>query len=354
MLQLCAELVDIPSVSHDEDRLVTHLEARLRQVPWLEVVRVANSLVARTALGRPQRLILAGHTDTVPANGNAGARIEGDTLWGLGSADMKGGLALALHLARTVDEPAVDMTYVFYECEEVDTRFNGLRRLLADRPDLLVGDAAVLAEPTDAVVEAGCQGSVRVAVRLAGVRAHAARPWMGRNAVHRLGPVLTRLASYEERRPVLNGCTFRESLQAVGLSAGVAGNVVPDRAELTISHRFAPDRSVAEALDHVRTVVGDVLEDGDAFELLDAAEAAQPALDHPLLAALVAGSGRPPRAKLGWTDVAFFSAAGIPATNFGPGDPTLAHTAQERVERSSLEAAFSSLHRLVVDGAGAG
>lgn len=349
LLQLCAELVDIPSVSHAEDRLAGWLEARLREVPWLEVVRVANSLVARTTLGRPQRLILAGHTDTVPPNGNAGARIDGDTLWGLGSADMKGGLAVALQLARTVEDPVVDMTYVFYECEEVDTRFNGLRKLLAERPDLLAGDAAILGEPTDALVEAGCQGSVRVAVRLAGVRAHAARPWMGRNAIHRLGPVLTRLASYEERRPVLNGCVFREALQAVGVTAGVAGNVVPDRADLTISHRFAPDRSLSDAVAHVRTIVGDALEESgdDEFEVLDAADAAPPALDHPLLASLVTSTGHLPRAKLGWTDVAFFSAAGIPATNFGPGDPTLAHTAEERVERSSLDAAFSTLHRLV-------
>ena len=354
LLELCAELVDIPSVSHHEERLADHVEARLREVPWLEVTRVANNVVARTGLGRPHRLVLAGHTDTVPANGNAGARIEGDTLWGLGAADMKGGLAVALHLAATVEHPAVDMTYVFYECEEVDSRFNGLRRLLAERPELLAGDAAILGEPTDAVVEAGCQGSLRVAVRLAGARAHTARPWMGRNAIHRLGPLLTRLASYEERRPSIGGCTFREAMQAVGVSAGVAGNVVPDRAELIINHRFAPDRSVAQAVDHVRTVVGGVVDDTgeDELEVLDASEPAPPALDHPLLASLVASTGQPPRAKLGWTDVSFFSAAGIPATNFGPGDPTLAHTAQERVERSSLEAALVCLRRLVTGGAG--
>lgn len=349
LLALTAELVDIPSVSHDEEAITAWFEAELRAVPWLEVERVERNLVARTNLGRPSRLILAGHTDTVPVNGNDRARVEGDTLWGLGSCDMKGGLAVQLELARTVSEPVVDVTYVFYECEEVASEFNGLVKLLRERPDLLAGDAAILGEPTDARVEAGCQGTFRAAVRLAGARAHTARPWMGRNAIHRLGAVLDRLASYEERRPVLNDCEFREALQAVGVKGGVAGNVVPDAAEVTINHRFAPDRSVDEAVAHVREVLDGVLDEagGDTFEVLDANAPAPPALDHPLLASLVASTGQPPRAKLGWTDVSFFAAAGIPATNFGPGDPTLAHSRDERLERTSIEAAFAALHRLI-------
>jgi succinyl-diaminopimelate desuccinylase len=354
LLQLCATLVDIPSVSHDEEAITGWLEAQLRDVPWLDVTRVDRNLVARTSLGRSMRLILAGHTDTVPVNENAKARVEGDTLWGLGSADMKGGLAVFLELARTVSEPAVDVTYVFYECEEVAAEHNGLVKLLGSRPDLLAGDAAILGEPTDARVEAGCQGTLRAAVRLTGERAHTARPWMGRNAIHRLGAVLARLASYEERRPVLNDCEFREALQAVGVSGGVAGNVVPDAAEVTINHRFAPDRTVDEAVEHVRSVLGDSFDPslGDTFELRDSAAPAPPSLDHPLLASLVASSGHPPRAKLGWTDVSFFAGAGIPATNFGPGDPTLAHTRDEHVERASIEAAYAALHRLVVAGPG--
>ena len=352
LLDLTATLVDIPSVSHDEEAITGWLEAQLRDVPWLDVTRVERNLVARTQLGRPMRLVLAGHTDTVPVNDNASARVEGDTLWGLGSADMKGGLAVFLELARTVSEPAVDVTYVFYECEEVAAVHNGLVKLLRSSPELLRCDAAILGEPTDAQVEAGCQGTLRAAVRLAGERAHTARPWMGRNAIHRLGAVLERLAAYDERRPVLNGCEFREALQAVAVSGGVAGNVVPDRAEVMINHRFAPDRTVDEAVAHLRAVLDGVLDPdgGDELEVVDSAAPAPPSLDHPLLASLVASSGQPPRAKLGWTDVSFFAGAGIPATNFGPGDPTLAHSRDERVERASIEAAYATLRRLLVEG----
>ncbi|HEX7166388.1 MAG TPA: M20/M25/M40 family metallo-hydrolase, partial [Acidimicrobiales bacterium] len=204
------------------------------------------------------------------------------------------------------------------------------------------------------LVEAGCQGTMRVALRLAGARAHTARPWMGRNAIHRLGPVLDALASYEERRVELNGCEFREAMQAVGVTGGVYGNVVPDLVELTVNHRFAPDRSVEEALDHVRSVLcgpaGFDAAAGDELEVLDEAPAAPASLDHPLLAALVTASGAAPRAKLGWTDVAFFAAAGIPATNFGPGDPTIAHTRDERVDRAPIERVHAALHALLVGG----
>ena len=353
LLARCAELVDIPSVSHTEEAIADFIEAELRAVPWLEVTRVANNVVARTSLGRAQRLVIAGHTDTVPVNDNDRARIEGDTLWGLGSCDMKGGLTVALELARTLAEPAVDVTYVFYECEEVAAEFNGLRTLLDSRPDLLECDAAILGEPTNARIEAGCQGTLRLEVTLTGERAHTARPWMGRNAIHRLGPLLARLAAYEERRPVINDCEFREALQAVSVSGGVAGNVVPDEVVLRINHRFAPDRTPAEAEAHVVSVLADAVDVdglGDAVELLDMSPAAQPGLDHPLLQSLVSVSGEKPMAKLGWTDVAFFAGAGIPAVNFGPGDPTIAHSRDERVERSQLDRAYAVLRQLLLAG----
>ncbi|HET7489061.1 MAG TPA: succinyl-diaminopimelate desuccinylase [Acidimicrobiales bacterium] len=339
-----AELVDIPSVSHDEAAIADHVEAMLRAVPWLAVDRIGHNVVARTALGRPHRLVLAGHVDTVPPNGNERARVEGDVLWGVGSADMKAGCAVILELARTVADPACDVTYVLYECEEVEARFNGLRRLLAERPDLVAGDAAVLCEPTGALVEAGCQGTLRIAVTLTGERAHTARPWTGRNAIHRLGPLLERAATYEGRRPVLDGCEFAEALSAVRVTGGVANNVVPDAATVHLNHRYAPDRGATEAYARLREFLGATIDEaaGDTVELVDFADGAAPGLGHPLLAGLVAGAG-PPRAKLGWTDVAFFSARGIPATNFGPGDPTLAHSAGERVDRSQLERVFSSL-----------
>jgi succinyl-diaminopimelate desuccinylase len=347
LLARTAQLVDIPSVSHNEEVITDLIEAELRAVPWLTVDRVAHTVVARTSFGREQRLILAGHTDTVPPNGNERARLDGDVLWGLGSADMKSGVAVLLELATTMDAPAMDVTYIFYECEEVASEYSGLLKLEAERPDLLVGDAAVLAEPTGARVEAGCQGTLRIAVTMMGERAHTARPWMGRNAIHRLGAVLDLVAAYEERRPVLNGCEFREALQAVKVEGGVAGNVVPDRATVYLNHRFAPDRTAEEATEHVRSVVAPALEAGDRFELLDSARPAPPALDHPIFARLVARVDGQPMAKLGWTDAAFFAARGTPATNFGPGDPNVAHNAAERVERHEIERVHAALAALL-------
>ncbi|HMJ78014.1 MAG TPA: succinyl-diaminopimelate desuccinylase, partial [Iamia sp.] len=279
--------------------------------------------------------------------GNGRARIEGDTLWGLGAADMKSGLAVMLDLARTVPEPGADVTYVFYAREEVAAEHSGLGELARERPDLLAGDLAILGEGSRAGVEAGCQGTLRIEVRLAGIRSHSARPWMGRNAIHRLGPVLDAVAAVPERRPVLAGCEFREALQAVKVEGGVAGNVVPDLAVVTLNHRFAPDRTVDEAVAHVRSVVEPFLEDGDQFELVDAAPAAAPAVDHPRLARVIADHGMEVRSKLGWTDVARFSALGVPAVNIGPGDPTLAHTVDERVERAPLEACHAALIALI-------
>ena len=346
LLKLTADLVDIPSVSHGEAAVTDHLEALLAPIPWLSLTRVGENLVARTALGRDRRLLLAGHTDTVPANGNERARVEGDVLWGLGACDMKSGVAVLAELARTVPEPAVDATYVFYECEEVDSAFNGIERLFRERPDLLEADAALLAEPTSARVEAGCQGTMRVEVAMTGERAHTARAWLGRNAIHRLGPLLAAVGAYEGRQVTIDGCHFREGLQVVRVGGGVANNVVPDRATATLNHRFAPDRTPEEAEAHVRSVVGEV----DEFIVTDCAVAAPPALGHPLLQAVLAASGGEAYGKLGWTDVARFASRGVPATNFGPGDPSLAHSAGERVVRQEIDAVYGVLRTVLEAG----
>jgi succinyl-diaminopimelate desuccinylase len=351
LLGRTADLVAVPSVSLAEDALATRVEAELRAVDGLDVERVGDNVVARTHLGRSTRLVLAGHLDTVPPDGNAVARIDGDVLWGVGSADMKGGLAVMLELARQVRHPAVDVTWVFYAAEEIAAVHNGLGHLFRDRPDLVAGDVAVLGEPTGGALEAGCQGSMRLRVTIAGQRAHTARPWMGRNAIHRAGEVLAVLASYEPRRPVLDGCEYREALQAVAIEGGVAGNVVPDRAVITVNRRFAPDRTARQAEAEVRALLESVLDPGDDIEVVDEAGAAPPGLAHPLLQALRDRNQLPVRAKLGWTDVARFAAAGIPAVNFGPGDSALAHTAEERVERSSLDAVYASLADLLRAGA---
>lgn len=344
LLALAAELVAIPSLSHGEATIADRVEAELRAVPWLAVDRVGDNVVARTELGRHRRLLLAGHLDTVP--GEPGGRLDGDTLHGLGSADMKGALAIYLDLARSIAEPAMDLTWVFYAREEVAVAHSGLRELWAERPDLLVADAAVCGEPTDGWIEAGCQGTMRVEIAFAGIRAHTARPWMGVNAIHRLGRALALVESFEERRPVLDGCEYREALQAVQIEGGVAGNVVPDRAVLTLNHRIAPDRTLEEAEQALRALLAPALGPDDSFTVVDAAPPAAPALRHPLLAALVE-QGLPVRSKLGWTDVAQFAAHGIPACNLGPGDPELAHTADERVTRQLLEQVRASLAQLL-------
>jgi succinyl-diaminopimelate desuccinylase len=348
LLALTASLVDIPSVSLTEEAITDHLEALLSPVPWLTTVRVGNNLVARTERGRAGRLLMAGHTDTVPPNGNEKAVIEDDVLWGIGSADMKAGDAVLLDLATTISDPAVDVTYVFYQCEELaGSAHNGVGQLFEQRPDLLEADAVILAEPTGGRVEAGCQGIFTSEVTIFGHAAHAARGWLGRNAIHGLGSVLTRLAAYENRRVTIDGCDFVEGMQAVEVSGGIAHNVVPDRATLIVTHRFAPDHDYKAAEAEVRAVLGEV----DAFKVTDRLPAAPPALGHPLLGSLLALAGGAPRAKLGWTDVARFAEHGIPATNFGPGDPTLAHTAKERVTRGELEQAHGVL-RVLIEGEG--
>ncbi|HEX8804731.1 MAG TPA: succinyl-diaminopimelate desuccinylase [Acidimicrobiales bacterium] len=351
LLARVADLVAIPSVSHEERALADHVVDRLGALDHLTVDRVDDNVVARTHLGRPLRLVVAGHLDTVPVNDNATPRVEGDVLYGLGSADMKGGLAVMLALAAEVTKPAVDVTWVFYSGEEVAAVHNGLGHLFARRPDLVAGDVALLGEPTDAAIEAGCQGTMRLQIELAGARAHTARPWMGRNAIHRLGGLLATLDRYEGRRPVIDGCEFREALQAVFVEGGAAGNVVPDRAVLTLNHRFAPDRTAEEARAHVASVVAPHLEDGDTLEVVDVAGAAAPSLDHPLLSALRDRNRLEVRAKLGWTDVSRFAAAGIPAANFGPGDATVAHTRDEHLDRASLERVHAALLDLLHRGA---
>ncbi len=347
LLDLATALVAIPSESRSEAAMADAVEAALRLCPWLAVDRIGDNVVARTSLGRPRRLMLAGHLDTVPGAGNEVPVVEDGVVRGLGAADMKGGLAVFLHLAGAIPEPAVDVTWCFYACEEIAQQFSGLGRLWAERPDLLRADAAVLGEPTGGVVEAGCQGTLRITITVGGSRAHTARPFMGRNAIHRLAPILQVVHEYRGRRPVLDGCEYAEQLQVVHVEGGVAGNVVPDQASVTINHRFAPDRTSDQAVEAIRLLLAPWLEDEDGWVVTEVQPGAPPGLEHPLLAALVEATGTPPRAKVGWTDVASFWAHGVPAANFGPGDPLLAHTPGEFVGRDELEHAAAVLESLL-------
>jgi succinyl-diaminopimelate desuccinylase len=324
---LTASIVDVPSPSGGETRLADEVEAALRGLPHLSVERDGDALMARTDLGTSQRVVIAGHLDTVPVADNLPSRRESDKLYGCGTSDMKSGLAVMLRLAASVTQPRHDVTWLFYDNEETDAAHNGLGRVLSNEPQWLTADLAILMEPTANRVEAGCQGTLRVLVVATGKRAHSARSWLGANAIHAAGEVLTRLARYQPRQVSIDGCVYREGLNAVRIEGGVSGNVVPDRCTIAVNHRFAPDRSEAEALEHVQEVLA-------PFEcvLTDSAPAAPPRLMEPAAADFLAAVGGEPEAKLGWTDVARFASLGIPAVNFGPGDPNLAHTREEYVE----------------------
>jgi succinyl-diaminopimelate desuccinylase len=345
-IALTAALVDIPSESRHEQRIADEIEAALRdQTRGFEIVRNGNAVLARTNHGLPSRVLLAGHIDTVPAADNVPSRRAGEDLHGCGTSDMKSGDAVFLHLAATVTEPAHDITLVMYDCEEIESAANGLGRIERELPDWLRADVAILGEPSGGFIEAGCQGTLRVVVSAAGTRAHSARSWLGDNAIHKLGAVLDRLTSYQPRNVDVDGCTYREGLSAVRIDGGVAGNVIPDAASVTVNYRFAPDRTVAQALAHVHEVL-----DGLDVEIeqTDAAAGALPGLTKPAAAALVEAAGGQVRAKYGWTDVSRFAAMGIPAVNYGPGDPNLAHRADERVQVGQITAAADMLRRYLI------
>ena len=336
VVDLTEALVGIESVSRDEQAIADAVEAALRACPHLEVTRLGHTIVARTDLGRGERVIVAGHLDTVPLNANLPCRrqqtADGVLLHGLGTCDMKGGDAVLLHLAATMPAPVRDVTYVLYEAEEIDEVHNGLKKVAEQRPDLLEADFAILMEPSNAVVEAGCQGTLRVEVRTTGERAHSARAWKGVNAIHGAAEVLARLAAYEPRRVEIDGLEYREGLNAVGIRGGVAGNVLPDECVVEVNFRFAPDRSTDEALAHVHEVFA-----GYDCTTTDLAPGALPGLDRPAAKTFLEASGGEVAPKFGWTDVARFTGLGVPAVNFGPGDPLLAHKQEEHVAASDIE-----------------
>ncbi|MFF2632328.1 succinyl-diaminopimelate desuccinylase [Microbacterium sp. NPDC058021] len=333
---LTRAICDIPSVSDDETALADAIFDAVSALTHLEVHRDGDTIVARTHLGRAQRVAIAGHIDTVPINSNLPTReieVDGEPhLWGRGTVDMKAGVAVQLKLAAELVDPRVDLTWLWYDHEEVEASRSGLTRLARSRPDLFAADFAILGEPSGGEVEGGCNGTLRAIVRTHGARAHSARSWMGENAIHAAAPILARLADYCAAEVPVEGLVYREGLNAVSISGGVAGNVIPDLCEIEVNYRFAPSRDAAEAERHVREVF-----DGFEVEITDLAEGARPGLDAALAQEFVAAVGAVPTAKYGWTDVARFSALGVPAVNYGPGDPMLAHHDQERVPLAQIE-----------------
>lgn len=343
-------ICDVPSVSGDETRLADLVVEALAGAAHLELIRDGDTVVARTNLGRERRVVIAGHLDTVPINENLPTRFETidgqQYLWGRGTVDMKAGVAVQLKLALELVDPVVDLTWMWYDHEEVSAELNGLGRLARHRPELFAGDFAILGEPSNARVEGGCNGNLRVELRAYGRRAHSARSWVGENAIHKLAPALERLAAYEAATVEVDGLEYREGLNAVGVTGGVAGNVIPDEAMLHVNYRFAPSRSVAEAIELVRGLFPEY-----ELTVVDEAEGARPGLDDPLAQQFVRAVGGEARPKYGWTDVARFSALGIPAVNFGPGDPLKAHADDERVATDQILSCERALRAWLTGGA---
>jgi len=341
----------VESVSGDEQRIADLVEQALRAQPHLEVLRTGNCVVARTRLGRAQRVLVAGHLDTVPVAGNLPSHrevVDGeDRIYGRGTSDMKAGVAVALQLAAELREPRHDVTWFFYDCEEVESERNGLARVAREQPELLQGDFAILMEGTCALIEGGCQGSIRAWVTTRGVAAHSARGWLGDNAIHAMGRVLERIAGFEAREVEVEGLTYREGLNAVQVRGGVAGNVIPDECSLHVNYRYAPDKTPEQAEALVRELF-----DGFEVEVVDSSPAARPGLDRPAAQEFVAAVGGTPGPKYGWTDVARFSALGIPAVNFGPGDPGKAHMDDEYCPTANLQRCADAMRRWLA-GSGA-
>lgn len=335
-------ICNIASVSGGETPLADAVWQALAAHPHLELYRDGDTIVARTNLGRAQRVVIAGHLDTVPINNNLPVQdrtVDGeDVIWGRGTVDMKAGVAVQLKLAAELTEPSVDITWMWYDHEEVAADLNGLTRLARTRADLFAGDFAILGEPTAGDVEGGCNGTMRAIVTTRGVRAHSARSWIGENAIHGIAPVLATLAAYEAQEVEVEGLVYREGLNAVRIEGGVAGNVIPDHCEVEVNYRFAPSKSLADAEAHLREVFA-----GFEIAITDGAEGARPGLTAPLAQNFIAAVGAVPKPKYGWTDVARFSALGVPAVNYGPGDALLAHHDEERVPISQIAAVEAGL-----------
>lgn len=344
LASLLMEIMDVESVSGDEKALADVVEARLAGLPHLELHRDGDCVVARTDLGRSERVVIAGHLDTVPVADNLPSKLvdhpDGQRVWGRGACDMKGGVAVMLALAESLTAPNRDITWIFYDHEEVAAALNGLGRLSRNRPDLIGADFAVLMEPTSAQIEGGCQGTIRIDLTTEGTAAHSARAWMGHNAIHDLAPVLATLAAYRSEEIEVEGLTYREGLNAVSIGGGTASNVIPPAATVQINYRYAPDKSVDEAIARLRDWFP-----GYSFEVTDASPAARPGLHLPLAQQFVAAIGEAARPKYGWTDVSRFSALGVPAVNYGPGDPSMAHRDDEFCPVHDLEKCAAGLSR---------
>lgn len=332
-----AWLVDIPSETGNETAIRDALADRLADLP----ARLVNRSLVVGDPG-PGKVILAGHTDTVPLQGHVGARIEGGRLHGLGATDMKGGLAVMVHLLE--DLGTGYLVGVFYAGEEGPLSGNDLGMILDEIPEMLQAEAAIVMEPTNREVHAGCQGSINARVGFVGEPGHSARPWRAENAVTKAGPFLTMMHGLEAEPHPIEGLDFKEVMSVTRATGGVANNIIPGRFDLNVNYRFSPDRTMADAIERLRQVCAEA----DDFEVVDTAPAAYPEISHPLFSLLIESTAAPVAHKQGWTDVAQFAERGVPAINFGPGETALAHKPGESIDLSDLDWA----HQVLLDTLG--
>lgn len=345
LFELTKDLIQINSVSGNEKQLVDKLENHLKSFSHLKLTRISNTLVAECKKPETAQIILAGHVDTVPPASNETVKIVGNTLYGLGACDMKGGIAVMIKLAESAKDFNVSTRFIFYESEEVEINKNGLQLLSRRQPELLKADGAILLEPTNSQLELGCQGVLLFNIQVKGVKAHAARPWKGVNSITRAPKIIESVKSFPKKKVMLEGVCYKESLEPVKFNSGSATNVIPDLAEITLSYRFAPDKSAdiaqAEIFSHFKHVLDNSL--GDNIVILEARNGAYPASKSGIFKQLFELTSNKVSAKLGWTDVAFFSENQTVAVNFGPGDPQLAHSPDEKLEKGELEQSYKIL-----------
>lgn len=338
-------LVGIPSVTGDEDAIVAAVAERLGSAYTAdEITQVGKSVVVGRRTGRPL-ILLVGHLDTVPSQGAPPPFVDGDRLYGLGSCDMKGGLAVMLHLLESpgvVDGP-FDVIGVFYDAEEGPADANGLEPVLNQLGWLLDAELAVVLEPSDSEIQLGCNGTLNATVEFHGKSSHSARPWWGENAVTKAGEWLSKLHSRAPESFIIDGLEYREVMSVTMASGGIARNIIPDRFTLNLNYRFSPEKTIDEAIQQLMTVC-DV---ADAVTVFDAAPAGPVNRNHPLVARLHDVSEAPYTAKQGWTDVARLGTRGVLGVNFGPGEASQAHQAGESVRITDLEDSYQALFELL-------
>jgi succinyl-diaminopimelate desuccinylase len=338
-------LVNIPSVSRSEAEAMAYVRAELPLEPIWSTADVLFATSPRHP-GRPL-VVLAGHVDTVPEQGNLPGRIEDGSIVGLGASDMKGGVAVMLELAGwTVGaEPGLDLGFLFFTREELPAEESPVPAFLEDCAEAREAELVIVLEPTDNELHVGCVGNLSAQLTFRGVSAHSARPWTGENAIHKAAAALAPLAELDPNDVEVDGLVFREVVSAVGIEGGIADNVVPDRCVARLNYRYAPGRSRGQAEARLRELAGDA-----ELEILGNSPPAHVVIDRPLVTRLRDAGGFAVKPKQAWTPVAQFAEAGLDAVNLGPGATRFAHRADEQVETSALVRTFGALRQFAAAG----